>query len=88
MPSHVPIAHLLNLLLRHESFGYLQPLPGLFFQFHEVGGMAILYKSLYKRTLPDLATGQREKYICFETLLCTGDMQEPVVYGNFNPFFP
>jgi hypothetical protein len=43
---------------------------------------------LYKRTLPELATGQREKYICFETPLCTGDMQEPVVYGNFNPFVP
>jgi hypothetical protein len=27
-----------------------------------VGGMAILHK----RTLPDLATAQREKYICFE----------------------
>jgi hypothetical protein len=84
MPSHVPIAHLLNLLLRHESFGYLQPLQGFFFQFYEVGGMVILYK----RTLPDLAAGQREKYICFETPLCTGDMQKPVVYGNFNPFFP
>ncbi len=42
----------------------------------------------FKRTLPDLATGQREKYICFETPLCSGDVQKHVGYGNFNPFFP